>query len=75
MAVKALFMNKIYKLGREISRLRENINKRDQNTGDIDLSPESKIKKYYLEQQYSFLTHESALKQNTISKLLENTSS
>ena len=39
-AVKALFMNKIYKLGREISRLRENINKRDQNTGDIDLYPE-----------------------------------
>ena len=31
-AVKALIMSEIYKLKREISRLKDNINKRDQNT-------------------------------------------
>ena len=58
-----------------MNRLRENINKRDQNTGENNLYHQYNIKNYYLEQQNSFLRQELSLKQNTIDKLLEINSS
>ena len=71
MALKALFINEIYQLKRDRNRLRENVNKIDQNTRDNNLYLEYKIKNYYLEQQNSFLKQEFTLKQNTVDKLLE----
>ena len=68
-AVKALFISEIYQLKIETNRLRENINKVDQNTGDNNLYQEYKIKNYYLEQQNSLLKQESTLKQYIIDKL------
>ena len=65
----------MYELKREINRLRENINKRDQNTKENNLYHQYNIKNYYLEQQNSFLRQELSLKQNTIDKLLEINSS
>ena len=65
----------MYELKREINRLRENINKRDQNTGENNLYHQYNIKNYYLEQQNSFLRQELSLSQNTIDKLLEINSS
>ena len=74
-ALKALFISKMYELKREMNRLRENINKRDQNTGENNLYHQYNIKNYYLEQQNSFLRQELSLKQNTIDKILEINSS
>ena len=65
----------MYELKREMNRLRENINKRDQNIGENNLYHQYNIKNYYLEQQNSFLRQELSLKQNTIDKLLEINSS
>ena len=65
----------MYELKREINRLRENINIWDQNAGEDYLYQEYKIKNYYLEQKNSFLKKELSLKQNTIDKLLEISSS
>ena len=45
-ALKALSMSEMYELRKEINRLRENINKRDQNTGENNLYQEYKIKNY-----------------------------
>ena len=70
-ALKALFINEIYQLKRDRNRLRENVNKIDQNTRDNNLYLEYKIKNYYLEQQNSFLKQEFTLKQNTVDKLSE----
>ena len=61
-------MSEMYQLKREINRLRENINKRDQNAGENNLHQEYTIKNYYLEQQNSFLKQELSLKQNTTDK-------
>ena len=65
----------MYELKREINRLRENINKRDQNTKENNLYHQYNIKNYYLEQQNSFLRQELSLSLNTIDKLLEINSS
>ena len=70
-AVKRLFMSEICELKREINRLRENINKRDQHTGHNNLYQEYKIKNYYFEQQNYFLKWELTLKQNSLDKLLK----
>ena len=53
--LEALFTREMYELKREINRLRENINKWDQNAGKNNLYQEYKIKNYYLEQKKSFL--------------------
>ena len=74
-ALKALFMCEMYELKRKINRLRESINKRDQNAGENNFYQDYKIKIYYLEQQNSFLKQEFLLNQNTIDKLLEISSS
>lgn len=70
-AVKVLFMSEMYELKREINRLRENINKIN-NAGENNLYQEYKN---YLEQQIFFLQQELSLKENTIDKLLEISSS
>ena len=56
-AVKALFVRRIYELKKEINRLRVNTNN------------------LYQEQQNSFLKWEVTLKQNTMARLLEISSS
>ena len=70
-AVKVLFMSEMYELKREINRLRENINKIN-NAGENNLYQEYKN---YLEQQIFFLQQELSLKENSIDKLLEISSS
>ena len=52
----------MYALKGEINRLRENINKGDQNAEENDLYQEYRIKNYYLEQKNSFLKQELSLK-------------
>ena len=65
----------MYELKIEINRLSDNINKREQNAGENSLYQECKIKNFYLEHKIIFLKHELSLKQNTIDKLLEISSS
>ena len=59
-------MSEMYELRKEKNRLRENINKRDQNTGENNLYHQYNIKNYYLEQQNSFLRQELSLSQNIL---------
>ena len=73
--LKARFMSEMYELKREINRLIENINKRDQNAGENNMYQEYKIKNYHLEQQNYFLKQELSLKSKKINKLLEISSS